>query len=173
MKINRFLYLFSLVLLLNTANASELFDEFKKEYDELNANSECSDPQSEKCLQLIKQNCKNEKDKEFCKDYTIRWSKNYGADSFQICASYYAKATQNDDIDAIKQIFEYSKQDYTQSGFVDIFSLIIDSKAKKSLEFFLEQNGEADLEYLQEKIKANPSDESLKEMLNLITKTRK
>ena len=87
---------------------------------------------------------------------------------FQTTTAYYAKATKTDDIETIKQIYDYSKQDYTKSGFDDIFTLIVDNRAIKSLKFYLAQKGEVDLGYLKDQIQANPNDKILKEMLKSV-----
>lgn len=175
MKISKILLPVAVVFSLG--NATELFDEFKVEYSQIQGGSTCSNADSKECQELINESCKDEKDKEFCKDYTIRWNSGAanGAVKYQLLRSFFSRAISNDDIDSLKEIEKHSKTELVNFNDPDIIYAIFDNKAikcfnyLKSHKFDFNENGGEYIAYVKDLIKTD-NDKILKDMLKVMAK---
>lgn len=175
MKISKILLLVAVAFSLG--NASELVDKFKAEYNQIQGSSTCSSVDSKECQELINESCKNEQDKEFCKNYTIRWNSGAadGAAKYQLLRSFFGKAIAKDDIDSLKEIEKYSKAELVNFNDSDMIYAIFDNKATKCFnylkmnKFDFNQNDGDYIIYLKDLIKTD-NDTKLTEMLKAIAK---
>lgn len=175
MKISKILL--SVAVVFSLGNATELFDEFKVEYSQIQGGSTCSNADSKECQELISESCKDEKDKEFCKDYTIRWNSGAanGAVKYQLLRSFFSRAISNDDIDSLKEIEKHSKTELANFNDPDIIYAIFDNKAikcfnyLKSHKFDFNENGGEYIAYVKDLIKTD-NDKILKDMLKVMAK---